>query len=118
MANRKKTLFLFALLLTTLACSLTTPPSQNNPSIHTLTATPVRAQFAMSIAPVHTVETCLVSVNVLNLRDCAGTTCSVTDWLQANEKLVILATTNKWLKVETQDGRTGWVNGKYCGGKP
>jgi uncharacterized protein YgiM (DUF1202 family) len=123
MTNRRKTLVLFALLVTTLACSLTNPPPQDA-SIHAPPATPatpvtpIRAQFAISITPVDTAETCLVSVKALNLRECASIKCSVTDWLQANEKLVILATASEWLKVETQDGKTGWVNGKYCGGQP
>jgi uncharacterized protein YgiM (DUF1202 family) len=117
MANKRKTLLLFALLLTTLACSLTTPSPQDA-SIHAAPATPVRAQFEISITPLHTAETCLVSVRALNLRDCAGIKCSVTYWLQANEKLVILATASEWRKVETQNGKTGWVNGKYCGGQP
>ena len=123
----QKALFLFALLATSLACSLSTPPEQDvGISIPLATQSDVKSEISGAASPapekenltLQEPETCLVSAQALNLRDCAGITCHVISWLHAEDKLVILETGKEWLKVKTQDGQTGWVNGKYCGGQP
>jgi len=117
-------LFLPALAL---ACSLTASPVTGDQAG---AMQPVRepvqinlegaAQSAPSQAspfPTGTPVTCAVTVDALHLRACAGTHCTVLDWLEQGEELTILDTNDDWIQVQTQTGDTGWVKGKYCGGQ-
>ena len=118
-------LFLPALAL---ACSLTASPVTGDQAG---AMQPVRepvqinlegaAQSAPSQAlpsPAGTPVTCTVMADALHLRACAGTHCTVLDWLEQGEELTILDTNDDWIQVQTQTGDTGWVKGKYCGGQP
>jgi uncharacterized protein YgiM (DUF1202 family) len=71
-----------------------------------------------SPSPTATPSTCIVITDALHLRACAGTHCTVLDWLEQGEELTILDTNDDWIQVRTQTGDTGWVKGKYCGGQP
>ena len=71
-----------------------------------------------SPSPTPTPITCTVTADALHLRACAGTHCTVLDWLEQGEELTILDTNDDWIQVQTQTGDTGWVKGKYCGGQP
>jgi len=71
-----------------------------------------------SSSPTTTPTTCTVTADALHLRACAGTHCTVLDWLEQGEELTILDTNADWIRVQTQTGDTGWVKGKYCGGQP
>jgi uncharacterized protein YgiM (DUF1202 family) len=106
------------LLIFSLACSLTTPPSlpKDMPAevsnfMHLATAT----QDPTSIS--HTMPaTCTVLAQSLHLRECAGLQCNVLAWLSEGEVLKVLDTDQDWLNVITPAGQTGWVHSKYCGG--
>jgi uncharacterized protein YgiM (DUF1202 family) len=121
--------FLFLLLpALALACSLTASPVTGDQAGAMQPArTPVQinlegaAQSAPSQAspsPTATPVTCTVTADVLHLRACAGTHCTVQDWLEQGEELTILASSNGWIQVQTQTSDTGWVKAKYCGGQP
>ena len=108
------------LILLSLACSLTTPPSppQDMPAqlsiithLATTTQDPGSSPHTMPI-------TCTVSAQSLHLRACAGLHCSVLAWLSAGDVLEVLATDQNWINVITPAGQTGWVHSKYCGGTP
>jgi uncharacterized protein YgiM (DUF1202 family) len=110
--------FISILILLSLACSLTTPPSlpQDMPAqvsniTHLATATPD------PISNSHTMPvTCTVSAQSLHLRECAGLDCNVLAWLSAGDVLDVLDVDQDWLNVTTPAGQTGWVHSKYCGG--
>ena len=109
--------FLTILILLSLACSLTTPPSlpQDTPTqvsniTHLATAIPDPNSNSHTM-PV----TCTVSAQSLHLRECAGLDCSVLAWLSAGDVLEILDTNQDWLNVTAPTGQTGWVHSKYCG---
>lgn len=122
--------FLFLLLLPVLAlaCSLTASQiTSDQAGAMQPVRTPVQinlegaAQTAPSQAlpsPTPTPITCTVTADALHLRACAGTHCTVLDWLEQGEELTILDTNDDWIQVQTQIGDTGWVKGKYCGGQP
>lgn len=76
-------------------------PSAPGQALPSLTATPT---------------TCIVTVSALNMRACAGTHCTVLDWLEKGEELTVLESSNDWIQVQTQTEDIGWVKGKYCGG--
>ena len=119
---------LFILPALSLACSLTASPVTGDQAGAMQPArTPVQinlegaAQTAPSQAspsPTPTPITCTVTADALHLRACAGTHCTVLDWLEQGEELTILDTNDDWIQVQTQIGDTGWVKGKYCGGQP
>ena len=116
-------LFLPALAL---ACSLTASPvTGDQVGAMQPARTPVQinlegaAQTApsqVSPSPTATPTICTVTADALHLRACAGTHCTVLDWLEQGEELTILATNADWIQVQTQTGKMGWVKGKYCGG--
>lgn len=62
-------------------------------------------------------EICHVRTNVnsgvLNLRSCAGVSCSVIGYLFEGEPLSVLEP-GAWIKVETVTNETGYVNSAYC----
>lgn len=114
----KNICFLAILILLSLSCSLTTPPSppQDMPAqmsnfTHLATATPDPNSNSHTM-PV----TCTVSAQSLHLRECAGLQCNVLAWLSAGEVLEILDADQDWIEVITPTGQTGWVHSKYCGG--
>ena len=122
--------FLFLLLLPVLAlaCSLTASPITSDQAGAMQPArTPVQINLegAAQTAPSQTLPsltptpvTCTVRADALHLRACAGTHCTVLDWLEQGEELTILDTGNDWIQVQTQIGETGWVKAKFCGGQP
>ena len=83
-----------------MACSLTASPVPGDQAGAMQPAEePVKidlegaAQSAPSQAspsPVPTPETCIVTADVLQLRACAGTHCTVLNWLEQSEELLIL----------------------------
>jgi uncharacterized protein YgiM (DUF1202 family) len=113
-----KSLQYLSLLIFSLACSLTTPPSspqdvpaQMSNKTHLATATPDPTPIP------HTMPaTCTVSAHSLHLRECAGLQCAVLAWLSAGDVLDVLDADQDWLNVTTPAGQTGWVHSKYCGG--
>ncbi len=108
------------ILIFSLACSLTTPPSlpkdmpvQVSDITHLATATSDPNSNS------HTMPaTCIVSAQSLHLRECAGLHCTVLAWLSAGDTLEVLDADQDWLNVTTPTGQTGWVHSKYCGGTP
>jgi uncharacterized protein YgiM (DUF1202 family) len=123
----KRCKYLLLLLpVTILACSLTASPiagdqagakqSLSEPVKIDLEGAALTAPSQVSPSPVPTPERCIVTTDVLQLRACAGTHCTVLDWLKEGEKLVILDANDGWLHVQTLAGKTGWVKAKYCGG--
>lgn len=106
---------IFSLLLLSLACSLTTPPvnSANSNFIQTLPT----ARIANEIeTPTSKPIMCMVTAHVLQLRECAGVSCTVKDWLNHGEVLSVQQNINGWYQVTTSAEESGWVNSKYCGG--
>jgi uncharacterized protein YgiM (DUF1202 family) len=110
--------FLSILILLSLACSLTTPPSlpQDMPAqVSNITHLATATQDPGSIP--HTMPTtCTVSAQSLHLRECAGLHCTVLAWLSVGDVLEVLDADQDWLNVTTPTGQTGWVHSKYCGG--
>lgn len=100
-------------LLMSLACSLTTPPSAPIPQTARINKSPI----AQTAVPTQTPTTCLVSAHVLQLRECGALRCTVKDWLPQGELLYVQHNVNGWLQVITPNATSGWVNSKYCGGK-
>lgn len=117
-------LFLWAISLCaiSLACSLT--DSSTRPSA-TPTSSPIALDYAIPIEAKQTLDpsaissqtSCTVSATVLHLRSCAGIDCPVDAWLLQGEPLTILQPGTTWINVQTSNGKTGWVNATYCGGK-
>lgn len=58
----------------------------------------------------------MVTAHVLQLRECAGVSCAVKDWLNHGEVLSVQQNINGWYQVTTSAEENGWVNSKYCGG--
>jgi uncharacterized protein YgiM (DUF1202 family) len=121
--------FLFLLLLSvlSLACSLTASPVTGNqagamqpasePVQINLEGAVQSAPSQASPSPTVLPMTCTVTADALHLRACAGTQCTVLDWLEQGDELIVLESGNDWIQVQTQTGDTGWVKGKYCGGQ-
>jgi uncharacterized protein YgiM (DUF1202 family) len=107
-----------SLLIFSLACSLTTPPSSPldvpaQLSNKTYLATPTPDPTSIP----HTMPaTCTVLAQSLHLRECAGLHCTVLAWLSTGDILEVLDADQDWLNVTTPAGQTGWVHSKYCGG--
>ena len=114
----KRYRYLFLVLLS-LACSLTTPPSvpqdvstqSPKKNLTTPTKDPEPIPSTIQVA-------CTVSAESLHLRDCAGLHCTVIAWLSKGDVLVVHEKDDDWFKVTTRAGQTGWVHSKYCGGLP
>jgi uncharacterized protein YgiM (DUF1202 family) len=85
----------------------------NGEDAPTATAQPSRT-------PTQTPTVCNVQTGIgggtVNLRTCAGVSCSILDIVTEGERLTIL-TAGNWTHVTTKDGVTGWLNSKYCKGK-
>ena len=114
----KRYRYLFLVLLS-LACSLTTPPSvpqdvsAQSPKKNLTTPTKDPEPIPSTIP-----AACTVSAGSLHLRECAGLHCLVIAWLSKGDVLVIQEKDHDWIKVITPSGQTGWVHSKYCGGLP
>jgi len=106
------------LLLLSLACSLTTPPSPSQDMPAQLSNITHLATATQDPNPnSHTMPaTCTVSAQSLHLRECAGLHCNVLAWLSTGDVLDVLDADQDWLNVITPSGQTGWVHSKYCGG--
>ena len=123
-----RSLLILLLPALALACSLTASPETGDqagamqpvgePVQINLEGAAQSAPSQASPSPTATTVTCMVTADALHLRACAGTHCTVLDWLEQGEKLTILDTNDDWSQVQTQTGDTGWVKGKYCGGQP
>lgn len=106
---------IFSLLLLSLACSLTTPPV--NRANSNFIQTQPTARIANEIeTPTSKPIMCMVTAHVLQLRECAGVSCTVKDWLNHGEVLSVQQNINGWYQVTTSAEESGWVNSKYCGG--
>lgn len=113
-----KSLNYLFLLVFSLACSLTTPPTSLQDMPMQLSNKPNLATPTQDPGPIpHTMPaTCTVSAQSLHLRECEGLHCTVLAWLSEGDVLEILDTDQDWIKVTTPAGQTGWVHSKYCGG--
>ncbi len=125
LSERYRSLFLWtiSLCIISLACSLT--DSSTHPSAVTPTSSPIALDHAIpfeakqtfDLSAISSQTSCTVSATVLHLRTCAGTDCPVDAWLLQGEPLTILQPGTTWINVQTSNGKTGWVNATYCGGK-
>ncbi|MDL1942379.1 SH3 domain-containing protein [Chloroflexi bacterium CFX2] len=106
------------LLIFSLACSLTIPPSlPKNMPAQVSNKSPLTTPTPDPTSISHTMPaTCTVSAESLHLRECAGLQCSVLAWLSTGDVLDVLDADQDWLNVKTPAGQTGWVHSKYCGG--
>ena len=115
MSNSKIPVVFLLLPLLLLACSLTatplTPAGSTPASIQSVLPLPDR-----STQPSPTPTRCIVIADALNLRECAGTSCTVKAWLKLGEALSVHQNVDGWFQVTTPAGESGWVNSKYCGG--
>jgi uncharacterized protein YgiM (DUF1202 family) len=107
----KYTLLGLALLLV-MACTLTQQPSPTDTGHNagTLFTKPSESTTTATATP--TQESCTVSADHLNVRDCGGTDCPVIDTLNAGD-VVTIVTAGNWHQVETATG-AGWINSNYC----
>ena len=123
-----RSLLILLLPALALACSLTASPVTGDqagamqpvrePVQFNLEGAAQSAPSQASPFPTVTPTACTVTADALHLRACAGTHCTVLDWLEQSEELTILDTNDDWIQVQTQSSDTGWVKGKYCGGQP
>jgi uncharacterized protein YgiM (DUF1202 family) len=119
----KKYLPLLALVLFTLACSLTaqlsaspTPPALASPA-------PDPAPSQGKPAPAWTASPTppgvyIVTAHAVNLRACPGLDCVILDTLTQGQAVTVLDTLpapdgGTWTNVTTLTGRSGWINSKY-----
>ena len=119
---RSLALWAISLCVISLACSLT--DSSTRPSVTPTSspiardhAIPIEAKQTLDLSSISSQTSCTVSATVLHLRSCAGTNCPVDAWLLQGEPLTILQPGTTWINVQTSNGKTGWVNATYCGGK-
>ncbi|MFZ5857171.1 MAG: SH3 domain-containing protein [Chloroflexota bacterium] len=111
-----KTLPYLALVwLLSLACSLTGAPVAGA-SVDLLPTQTVVTVVAQTATSVPTLDTCRVTASVLQLRECAGTSCTVKAWLKQGDALSVHQNVDGWFQVTSPAGESGWVNSKYCGG--
>jgi uncharacterized protein YgiM (DUF1202 family) len=114
--------FGLALILSTLACTLTPIPT---PVTHELAAhTPKTATLPPTdVPPRQTITTqstatpyptCAVNATSLNVRACAGIECPASDYLKFGDIATIHETNNSWLKISNTSGVSGWINSIYC----
>ena len=111
----KYKLMLLVLVISSLACSLTSPPENRADEI-SIQAQPTAQIADELIMPTSTPTTCVVNATVLQLRECGGVNCTVKDWLDQGLVLSVQQTVNGWNQVTTPTNENGWVNSKYCGG--
>lgn len=118
--------FIGVLTLAALACVATdnAPPLVESASANlpTLSAPEPEqekqdANLRLATTPEPEREICHVRTNVnsgvLNLRSCAGVSCSVISYLFEGEPLTVIEP-GAWIKVETVTNETGYVNSAYC----
>ena len=120
-----KKIFLLFLILPALACTMSNqargamPTPSQEPTIITVNKLPEIAADA-PLSPTATATACEVDTGIeggtVNLRTCAGISCSVLAIVTEGESLDIL-TAGNWIQVTNTDGVTGWLNSKYCKGK-
>jgi uncharacterized protein YgiM (DUF1202 family) len=117
MKSNKKHHFKYLLLLfLSLACSLTDSSSVDRADVISSQAQPTARIGDEMIMPTSTLASCTVLAAVLQVRECAGVSCRVKDWLDHGVMLTVLKNENGWIQVITPTGENGWVNSKYCGG--
>lgn len=126
-SKRYRSLFLWtiSLCIISLACSLTdsvphlsaTPNSSPITLDYPLNEIPTEEEQILDLPAISSQNFCTVSASVLHLRSCAGIDCPVDAWLMKGEVLTILQPGTTWINVQTSNGKTGWVNATYCGGK-
>ena len=104
------------MLVVSLACSLT--QTTVNVNVNALNTESVAPQ--QTIAPSSAQRICVVNASTLNLRENAGTGYAVKDILREGAQVAVLTVDAKsgWLQIQTQNGKTGWINPAFCGGKP
>ena len=111
----KRYRYLFLVLLS-LACSLTTPPTVSKKDAQSINKIYLATPISIPSTIAHTISACTVSAESLHLRECAGLHCLVIAWLSKGDVLVIQEKDQDWIKVTTPAGQSGWVHSKYCGG--
>ena len=111
----KSKLILLVLVVSSLACSLTSPPENRAEEI-SIQAQPTAQIADELIMPTSTPITCIVTATVLQLRECAGMSCIVKNWLDHGDVLSVQQKKNGWYQVTTPTDESGWINSKYCGG--
>jgi hypothetical protein len=57
----------------------------------------------------------IVLADTLNLRECPGKSCQVVALLYRGERVKVLRQDGVWMKIETKQGRAGWVASRYLG---
>lgn len=107
--------YLALIWLLSLACSLTAAPVAGA-SVNVRPTQTVVTLVPQTATSVPALDTCRVSASVLQLRECAGTSCTVKAWLKQGEELSVVQNVDGWFQVTTPAGESGWVNSKYCGG--
>ena len=107
--------YLALVWLLSLAYSLTAAPV-TGASVDSLHRQTGGQPATNTVTPVPTLDTCQVTASVLQLRECAGTSCTVKAWLKQGEALSVYQNVDGWFQVTTPAGESGWVNSKYCGG--
>jgi uncharacterized protein YgiM (DUF1202 family) len=122
---KKTTFTIIALLLLSMACTLTSSPSQNHLAMEEIgepevvetepSSTPEDRPTNSPASPSPTpYPTCQVSATYLNVRDCQGIECPVIDHLKQGSNVVILAVKDNWFQIALADRNAGWINAHYC----
>jgi uncharacterized protein YgiM (DUF1202 family) len=106
---KKIILLMFAPLLA-LACSLTNAAA-------VLTVDPTET-LTLSPAPSGTPapSVCVVTAEVLNMRESPGIDSPVKDWLKGGDVVTILPDppSGNWIRVQQTADRNGWINSIFC----
>ena len=71
------------------------------------------AAVALSVSNASAMEQQAQTTTGINLRQDPSATSNKVSELQAGSKVTIKETKNGWTKVQTQDGKSGWVSGYY-----
>ena len=111
----KSILILLVIIVSSLACSLTSPPENRADEI-SIQVRPTTQIADELIMPTSTPLICIVTATVLQLRECGSVSCTVKNWLDQGDVLSVHEKKNGWYQVTTPTDESGWVNSKYCGG--
>jgi len=119
MKSKRYINYLVLLILPALACStqLTKPVENLKADLIAETAIPSPTLLSATAEATARSETCeVIADEALNLRDTPGIDGTVIAWLKSGDELKIVSGTaaGNWLKVQTADGLTGYINSTFC----
>ena len=111
---------LIALVLLTLACTVSTVTPNASPASNSELKNAPKASTATELPLTSTVSFVVANCERVNVRTCAGTLCAGVDVLPVGSEVirvgnpVVLEDASTWVQVRSLDvDVTGWVNARY-----